>query len=194
MNVRCRYLLWSAASRYRCSAEVILALWFRCRSARLGRLGTFLQNEQGTLKHTRTRPCHILNSYPQGWQRLVMCFSSWRVKLRNVCEEMAKAAARLGGLFFSSSGSQRSDRRTLMALATLAVRRWTFSLVVLELAHSQGSDSWHDKHISSYLIGSVSQSTFKAGEKPLMPTAISFQCTTHMHKVEYQIKVQGSEV
>lgn len=48
-------------------------------------------NDQSTLEHTYTHPCHMPNSYPRGQQHLIMCFTFWHVKLRNVHEKSSVA-------------------------------------------------------------------------------------------------------
>lgn len=98
VNVRRRYI-----TKYHCSAEVILALRFRCSSTWPGRSGTFLEWSKHTWMHLRT-PRHMLNSYPRGQQHLIMCFASRHVKLRNVREKTAKASAKLSRLFVTVTG------------------------------------------------------------------------------------------
>lgn len=48
-------------------------------------------NDQSTLEHTYTHPCHMPNSDPRGQQHLIICFTSCRVKLRHVHEKSSVA-------------------------------------------------------------------------------------------------------
>lgn len=62
-----------------CWADAILALGFRLGLAWLGRLGTFLMLEQGTLAHTHTPVTCTIHKYGD-CSVAPFCFSSWQVK------------------------------------------------------------------------------------------------------------------